>query len=86
MNTSNTSLSTAAASSSVSLAFVVILQWVLSIRGVNMTPDVSTALSVLITAIVHYLIAIRIVPTPATPVATAPTVPTITPVENAAAS
>jgi hypothetical protein len=60
--TSNTTLSTAAASGTASLALIVILQWALSLRGINLPADVATALSTLLAAAVHYLIAIKVLP------------------------
>lgn len=48
------SLSTAAASSSISMSISVILQWLLSFVHVSMTPDVQTAFATILTAIIHY--------------------------------
>lgn len=50
-------LSTAAASGSVSLAVVVFLQWLLALRGVQMPADVATALGTLMSAGFHWIIA-----------------------------
>lgn len=50
-------LSTAAASGTVSLAFVVLVQWVLSLRGISMPADVASALSTLLAAGVHWFVA-----------------------------
>jgi hypothetical protein len=52
----NTSLSTAAASGTVSLAIVVVLQWLLALQGLQIPADVATALGTLITAIVHWIV------------------------------
>ena len=48
------SLSTAAASSSVSMSISVILEWLLSFVHISMTPDVQTALATVLTAAIHY--------------------------------
>lgn len=56
MNTSNTTLSTAAASGTVGLAFVIVLQWLLSMRGIQIPADVATALSTLLAVPVHWLV------------------------------
>jgi len=48
------SLSTAAASSSVSMSISVILEWLLSFVHISMTPDVQTALATVLTAGIHY--------------------------------
>lgn len=53
MNTTP-SLSTAAASGSVSLAFVVVLQWLLSLIHIDLPGDVQTALSTILTAVIHW--------------------------------
>lgn len=50
-------LSTAAASGATSLAFVVLLQWLLSLRGIGMPADVATAVSTLLAAAVHWCVA-----------------------------
>ena len=55
----NTSLSTAAASGTVSLAAIVLLNWVLSFCHITMPADVATAAATLVTAGVHYLIALK---------------------------
>lgn len=54
MNTTP-SLSTAAASGSVSLAVVVVLQWLLSLIRIDLPADVQTALSTILTAVIHWL-------------------------------
>jgi len=53
MNTSP-SLSTAAASSSVSLALVVILEWLLGYVHIVMPADVQTAVATVLTSAIHY--------------------------------
>jgi hypothetical protein len=60
----NTSLSTAAASGTVSLAAIVLLNWALSFVHVVMPADVATAAATLVTAGVHYLIAVKAIPAP----------------------
>ncbi len=50
-------LSTAAASGTVSLAFVVLVQWALSLWGVSMPADVASALNTLLAAGVHWFVA-----------------------------
>jgi len=52
----NTTLSTSAASSGVSGAAVVVMTWLLSMVHVPLPPDVTTAMIVLFTPAVHYLI------------------------------
>lgn len=48
------SLSTAAASSSVSMSISVIVEWLLSFVHISMTPDVQTAFATVLTAVIHY--------------------------------
>ncbi len=50
-------LSTAAASGTVSLAFVVVLQWLLMNWNISMPADVASALSTLLAAGVHWFVA-----------------------------
>jgi hypothetical protein len=50
-------LSTAAASGSVSLGAVVILQWLLGSHGIQIPADVATAMGTLLSAGVHCLVA-----------------------------
>ena len=59
-----TSLSTAAASGTVSLAAIVLLNWMLSFYHIAMPADVATAAATLVTAAVHYLIALKALPLP----------------------
>jgi hypothetical protein len=58
------SLSTAAASGTVSMAAVVFSVWLLSLVHITVPADAAAALSTLVTAGVHYLIAARIIPVP----------------------
>jgi len=51
---STPSLSTAAASSSVSLALVVIIQWLLEYAHIDMPADVQTAVATVLTSAIHY--------------------------------
>lgn len=80
MNTTTPiTLSTAAASSSVSLSFIVLIQWLLSSYNIQMPADVAAASATLLTAAVHYLLAIKLIPTgSAAPVVT-PVAPVVTP-------
>jgi hypothetical protein len=71
----NTSLSTAAASGTVSLAAIVLLNWALSFVHVAMPADVATAAATLVTAGVHYLIAVKAIPAPPKVAPVAPTAP-----------
>jgi hypothetical protein len=50
-------LSTAAASGSASMAALVILQWGLAMRGIQIPADVAVALHTLLTAVLHPLVA-----------------------------
>lgn len=52
----NTTLSTAAASGTVALAFIIVLQWLLSMDGIQIPADVATALSTLLTVPVHWFV------------------------------
>ena len=62
--TPTTTLSTSAASTSSSMAAVVILNAILSAKGITLTPDVTAAISVLLAAVVHYLVALKLLPMP----------------------
>ena len=75
MNT--TTVSQGAAAGSVALSAVVLIQWMLSLARVSMPADVATAVAVLLTAGVHYLIANHKAPDPAKPDA-APAISTTT--------
>jgi hypothetical protein len=59
--------STAAASGGVSLAVIVLLQWALSLAGLQITPDVAAAMGAVLAACVHYLIVSKIIPDPDSP-------------------
>lgn len=50
-------LSTAAASGTVALSLVVLLQWLLALRGIQMPADVATATGTLLSAGVHWAVA-----------------------------
>ena len=57
-----TTLSTATASGAVSLAAIVVLEWILGFWHVSMPADVATAAATLLTAGVHYLVAAHMLP------------------------
>jgi hypothetical protein len=56
---SSTTQSTATAANAVALAIVVIVQWILSLRGVLLPADVATAISVVLAAGAHAMISAR---------------------------
>jgi len=49
------SLSTAAAATSVSLAIVVVLQWLLALAHIDLPADVQTALGTILTNLIHWI-------------------------------
>ncbi|MDD2794349.1 hypothetical protein [Acidocella sp.] len=60
-----TTVSAATASGTVSLAAIVILQWVLSLKNISLPADVATALATVLAAGVHFLVARKVLPAPA---------------------
>jgi predicted ATP-dependent Lon-type protease len=69
MNPNTTTVSAATASGAVALAAVVVLQWLLGLRHITLPADVATAIAVLLTAGVHCLVSMRLIPgAPAQPV------------------
>ncbi len=60
----NPTLSTAAASGTVSLAIVVVMQWLLTNWKISIPADVASALNTLIAAGVHWLVARQKNPSP----------------------
>lgn len=56
MQENNTTLSAAAASGTVSLALVVVLQWFLSLYKISLPADVATALATVVAALVHWFV------------------------------
>lgn len=72
----NTSLSTAAASSGGAFSLVILINYYLNLKGIQLPGEVLTALTSLIAYVVHYLVAIKIIPgLPSDPV-----VPVVAPV------
>jgi hypothetical protein len=58
----NTTLSAGSAAGGGSFAVVTLLIYVLSLRGIQMPDNVALAISVLLTMVFHYLIALKLLP------------------------
>jgi len=79
---SNATQSTAAASGLSGSAFVVILVWVLGLRGITLPPDVAAAIVAIFGAGMHFLVVMRLDAKMPTPNVTVPAEAVITGAET----